>query len=173
MEVIGLTTKINGYSGNKQSNKQSSSQKCNDNGKKSSGGKHKSSGKKKSSGSKHKSSGKKNCCCEHKSSGKCYEHKSNGCNRDHKSSGCSDNSAIPSNQGDKSSGKSNSEHAYSILCKLSLGQVIHRVTLDNGKDLDKVKWAGFQNGNATFSAVSYKTPYIVYVPLNKITSIAL
>ncbi|GMK44994.1 hypothetical protein [Paenibacillus glycanilyticus] len=136
----------------------------------------KSSGHHKSSGKKNKSGGKKNDCHEHKSSGKksyCYPHKSNGCKSEHKSSGYSDNSALPYHKEEKYGGKSNAEYAYGILSKLSLGQVIHRITLDNGKDLDRAKWAGFQNGNAAFSAVSYKTTYIVYVPLNKITSIAL
>lgn len=173
-----MTTKISGYS----SRKQSSSQKCYEKSgsSKKSRGQHKSAGKKKSGGH-HKSSGKKSSSCcqhkssckEHKSSGGCCQHKSSGSCYQHKSSGCHDHSAIPSNQGEKAGGKNNAEYAYGILSKLSLGQVIHRVTLDNGKDLDKVKWAGFQNGNATFSAVSYKTTYIVYVPLNKITSIAL
>ncbi|WP_284236565.1 hypothetical protein [Paenibacillus glycanilyticus] len=162
---MSTKSKVSGYS-----SKQSSSKKCYDPCKKSGGSKHKSSGKKKSSG--HKSSGKSSH--QHKSSNKCCEHKSQGSScYDHKSSGCHDNSAIPCNGGEKTNGKSNADYAYGILCKLSLGQVIHRVTLDNGKDLDKVKWAGFQNGNATFSAVSYKTSYIVYVPLSKITSIAL
>ncbi|WP_435165369.1 hypothetical protein [Paenibacillus glycanilyticus] len=145
----------------------------------------KSSGHHKSSGKKNKSGGKKNCCCQHKSSSKKsdgYSHKSNGCKcehksngrkYEHKSSGYSDNSVIPYNKEEKSSGKSYAEYAYGILSKLSLGQVIHRVTLDNGKDLDKAKWAGFKNGHATFSAFNYKTTYLVYVPLNKITSIAL
>ncbi|MCM3629244.1 hypothetical protein M3194_18015 [Paenibacillus glycanilyticus] len=167
-----MAIKISGYSSSR------SSQKCNNQSGKKSGGQHKSSGKKKSGG--HKSGGKNRC--QHKSSGKndgskssgcCYQDKSSGKCDQHKSSGCHDNSAIPYNKEEKSSGKSNSKYAHSILSKLSLGQVIHRVTLDNGKDLDRVKWAGFQNGNATFSAVSYKTNYIVYVPLNKITSIAL
>ncbi|WP_041613604.1 hypothetical protein [Paenibacillus sp. JDR-2] len=134
----------------------------------------KSSGHHKSSGKKNKSGGKKNECREHKSSCKKsygYSHKSNGSKCENKSSGCSDNSAIPYHK--EEGGKTNAGYAYGILSKLSLGQVIHRITLDNGKDLDKAKWAGFQNGNATFSAGSYKTTYIVYVPLNKITSIAL
>lgn len=169
-----MSIKVSGYS---NCRKQCSSQKCNkQSGKKSGGYSHKSSGKKKSGG--HKSSGKScwqhksSCKCENKSNS-CYQHKSSGNCDLHKSSGCHDNSAIPYNQGEKANGKNNAEYAYSILSKLSLGQVIQRVTLDNGKDLDKAKWAGFQNGNATFSAVSYKTTYIVYVPLNKITSIAL
>jgi hypothetical protein len=162
-----LLTKISGYS-----RKQCSSQKChNQSGQKNGCHSYKSSGKKKSGG--HKSAGK--CCCQHKSSCKnCRNKSSSGGCCQHKSSGCHDNnSAIPYNQEEISNGKSNAENAYSILSKLSPGQVIHRVTLDNGKNLDKVKWAGFQNGNAAFSAVSYKTAYIVYVPLNKITSIAL
>ncbi|NIK70160.1 hypothetical protein [Paenibacillus sp. BK720] len=162
-----MIARISGYD-----RKQSSGSKCYE---KQSSGK-KSSGRHKSSGKKNTSGGKKNDCHEHKSSSKKsygYSHKSNGCKCEHKSSGCSDNSVIPYKKEEKSNGKSYAEYAYGILSKLSLGQVIHRVTLDNGKDLDKAKWAGFKNGHATFSAFNYKTTYLVYVPLNKITSIAL
>ncbi|RAP77151.1 hypothetical protein [Paenibacillus montanisoli] len=69
--------------------------------------------------------------------------------------------------------KGESSGVITLLNNLAIGQFINRIELDNGNVLVFVKWASFENGNATFVTSGIFGGQIVEVPVGKITAILL